>query len=596
VDGVIPAGGLQNWRDSLGWEKWAYDTGRQLSVAEVGEIKRKQAEAERVRKEALKAEKLKAADKAERLWANASELLEHPYLRKKGVDACGARSLYGSVVVPGRDAGGKLLTLQFIYADGSKRFLVGGQVTGSFHKIDGDAVRVYIAEGFATAATIHRVSGSVTIVAFNAGNLLQVAKVIAEEYRDSEIIVAADDDWKTIVGGKPHNTGLIKATDAARAIGAKVAVPDFGLNRRERDSDFNDLASYLSDERVRACLEAAAVPAPIVDDEEVSRLAALRPMAYDRERKGAAKRLGVSAGALDKEVKERRAESPTKKPVKVREHWQVEPWPDEVDGAKLLEEIEAILNTYITLSKHAPKTIALWVLYSWVYDAFDISPLLLLRSPEMRCGKTRTLSVLYWLVRRGHLSSNISPSTVYRLIQVHIPTLLLDEGDSFLPEREDLRNILNCGHDRAGAAVDRTDKTGNSLDAGSYSVWAPKVIGAIKGLADTLVDRSIVIVMQRQTPAEKVKRKRFRQRDRQEFVEIRRKALRWAQDNTPALTRLDSEDDAVKVPNELDDRAQDNWRPLLAIAKVVGGEWPKVAEEAASALCAEPSSTRCGSR
>jgi Protein of unknown function (DUF3631) len=67
-----------------------------------------------------------------------------------------------------------------------------------------------------------------------------------------------------------------------------------------------------------------------------------------------------------------------------------------------------------------------------------------------------------------------------------------------------------------------------------------------------------------------------------EFAELRRLAKRWAFDNFDKLTDPDPE-----TPKQLNDRAADNWRPLLAIAELAGGDWPKLAREAACLLSGE---------
>jgi hypothetical protein len=98
------------------------------------------------------------------------------------------------------------------------------------------------------------------------------------------------------------------------------------------------------------------------------------------------------------------------------------------------------------------------------------------------------------------------------------------------------------------------------------------------GSPDTLEDRSIVVQLQRKPKAAKVAR--LRKRDCQEFATLRRKASRWTEGNFEALAA----DPDPDVPDELNDRAADNWRPLLAIADLAGGDWPHRAREAACVL------------
>lgn len=170
-------------------------------------------------------------------WAAAKPAQAHPYLSAKGVQAHGLRIDGDHLLIPLRDSTGMLKSLQTIATDGGKRFLPGGQVKGCYHAIGKPSDRLIVCEGYATGATIHEDTGRGVAVAFNSGNLLPVAKALRAKYPSTTIVLAADDDWQT-----EGNPGLTAATEAARAIGGLLAVPDFtGLDRGPKDSDFNDL-------------------------------------------------------------------------------------------------------------------------------------------------------------------------------------------------------------------------------------------------------------------------------------------------------------------------------------------------------------------
>ena len=209
-------------------------------------------------------------------------------------------------------------------------------------------------------------------------------------------------------------------------------------------------------------------------------------------------------------------------------------------------------------------------------DAGDISPLMVLVSPTKRCGKTSVLIVLYFLTPRSELSSNITGPALFRYIEDVRPTLLIDEADSFAKDNEELRGILNSGHSKAAAnAIRIVDHKPRR-----FSTWAPKALAAIRAVADTLADRAIVVQLQRKPPTATVAC--LRRRDSEEFAALRSQAARWAVDNFDLLV-----DPEPQLPNGLNDRASDNWRPLLAIADLVGGEWPQQARRAACLLSAE---------
>jgi putative DNA primase/helicase len=579
LDGTIPAGGFQNWQDGKGWENWHFDPGRRpLTVSERNILKHKIAGDATARQEAETRTQIKVQEKAQRLLNGAPAADDaHEYLRSKKISPWGARLLYGCLVVPLFDANGVLQNLQFISADGRKRYLKGASVQGCFYRISGDPRKICIAEGFATAATIRAATGFTAIVAFDAGNLRAVAEAVARAADDTEIIIAADDDWKR----KGGNVGIEKATAAAAAIGAKIASPDFGQNRRDKDTDFNDLAEFMGLDAVRRCIEEAVAEEPELKEadvnSEIARLAQLSPIEYDRVRSDVARRLKVRLGTLDQAVTKVHCESSDVHSD--LPHWNVEPWPTNVDGAQLLDELAAIFHRYVILPRFGAETLALWVVHAWALDASDISPFLVLKSPVMRCGKTTVLVLVQFLTPKSELASNITPAAIFRYIEQERPTLIFDEADTFVNSNDEMRGILNSGHTRASAYVIRTVEIGGDHVAKRFSTWAAKAIAGIGSLADTIADRSITLVMQRKTRDQKVNR--LRRRDSPEFGEIRRKALRWTEDNLGALTEAD---DRTEVPAQLHDRAADNWRPLLTIADRAGGSWPDIARKAALAL------------
>jgi putative DNA primase/helicase len=318
-------------------------------------------------------------------------------------------------------------------------------------------------------------------------------------------------------------------------------------------------------------------PSPEEDEREVARLRKLDPIAYDRQREAAAKQLGIRPATLDEQVKPRRvqAHSPPEQPA----HWRVEPWPEAVHGAALLDELAAVFARHVVLPKHGATALALWDLHTWCLEATDTSPFLILKSPERRCGKTTVLTLLHFLAPRSELACNISPAAVFRYIEAVHPTLLVDEADSFVRGSEELRGVLNSGHTRSGAHVIRCVLVGDRYEVRRFSTWAPKAVASIGGLAGTLEDRSVILPMQRKRREQTVAR--LRSRDNAELARLRSMAARWAHDNLEALSAADATTD---VPAQLNDRAADNWRPLLAIADLAGGDWPKRAREAALAL------------
>lgn len=311
-------------------------------------------------------------------------------------------------------------------------------------------------------------------------------------------------------------------------------------------------------------------------DDEVKRLAKLKILDYERIREAEAQRLGIKrVSALDDAVKRKRGELASSKPeacFALRE-----PWVEPVDGSTLLQMLIDALRTHVILPEHAYVIVALWILHAHAHDAAAISPILAIISPEKRCGKTTLLSLLLELTPNPLLAANITAAAVFRAIEVWRPTLLVDEADTFLAEREELRGVINSGHNRRSAVVIRVVEENGEQVPKKFSTWAPKAIAQIKDLPDTLQDRSIAIRLRRKLPGEKVAR--FRADRVQHLTDISRQVARWAQDNLDALREMDAE-----TPPQLHDRAADNWRTLFIIAERIGGEWPGRTRIAALAL------------
>lgn len=257
LDGLA-AGAFGSWRTGES-HQWSAKPERDMSREERDE-NRCRMDAARVEREAQEVKLREAARvKAKKLWESAGTVdPKHPYLVAKGVRPSGIKQLRQMLVVPVRDENGTLHSLQFIGADGSKRFLTGGKKAGCYALIGEQGNVLCIAEGLATGLSIHHATNHTVVVSFDAGNMTSVAKAIRAKYPDVRLIVCADDDHQT-----PCNPGITKATEAAQIVGALLTVPDFGDNRPADATDFNDLHSIKGLEVVKQAIDAAqAVDAP----------------------------------------------------------------------------------------------------------------------------------------------------------------------------------------------------------------------------------------------------------------------------------------------------------------------------------------------
>jgi putative DNA primase/helicase len=259
----------------------------------------------------------------------------------------------------------------------------------------------------------------------------------------------------------------------------------------------------------------------------------------------------------------------------------VELWPDPVDGADLLEEIVRAIRRYVVISEQGAIAVALWVIHTHALDVADISAILCISSPLKRCGKTTLQCSIRHLVARPLPASNISGAALFRTIEMHKPTMLLDEADSYLTDNEEMRNLLNAGVRRDDAYVYRV--VGDNHEPRRFSVFGAKTVSLIGKLPGTLEDRSIVLRLERKKKTEKVDRLRARAA-KQTFASLQQKVARWASDHLDDLQDL-----APAIPESLNDRAADFWEPLLAIADLLGGSWPERARHAAIALSGDDS-------
>ncbi|PPC91067.1 MAG: hypothetical protein CTY34_05300 [Methylobacter sp.] len=225
----VPCGFIQNWAlhsEPLKWvcgsefKEYSPEERRQYA------LEREQAERQRLAQQTVMHQN--AANTAAALWAKATPAPpDHPYLQRKQILPHGAKVLNSSLVIPLYDEFLKLASLEFIADDGSKRFLKSGRKSGCFWWIGHQKTDpVMLAEGYATAASLHENTGLQTYIAFDAGNLAKVAQVIRRKRPAVQIVVAGDNDHS----GK----GQQAANDAAFAVDGLVSLPP------ELGTDWND--------------------------------------------------------------------------------------------------------------------------------------------------------------------------------------------------------------------------------------------------------------------------------------------------------------------------------------------------------------------
>lgn len=180
------------------------------------------------------------------IWDKASPApRNHRYIVKKQIQPFGARIFKDSLILPLIDSSGNLSSLQFISPSGDKKLLSGGRKKGCFIPVNPNQKTpscVVVCEGWATGCSLaENQPTAIVLAAVDAGNLKPVAMLARRLWPKHRLIVAGDDDRNT-----PGNPGITKATAAALAANAQLALPQWPGAAPKCLSDFNDLAIWLT--------------------------------------------------------------------------------------------------------------------------------------------------------------------------------------------------------------------------------------------------------------------------------------------------------------------------------------------------------------
>lgn len=253
------------------------------------------------------------------------------------------------------------------------------------------------------------------------------------------------------------------------------------------------------------------------------------------------------------------------------------------EGAAVLDEVRAQIRRFVALpTEWHEAAVALWAAHTHMIDRFDSTPRLYVNSPEPGSGKTRVLETLARLVLDPVETMNTSVAFLARRIDAgeRPPTILHDEVDTLFGVRsrdataEELRGIYNSGH-RRGAKYNRAATRGKEVILEEFSTFAPVAMAGLGELPDTIRTRSVVIPMRRRRADETVEPYRERQNG-SELEATRDRLAAWARTAAKSIGAPWPE-----MPEGIADRDADVWEPLLAVADAAGGEWPRLARDAA---------------
>jgi len=316
-------------------------------------------------------------------------------------------------------------------------------------------------------------------------------------------------------------------------------------------------------------------------EETYADLAAISREEYEDVRETVANALGIRVSALDEFVNKRR-------PAKAGgEESQVDfkpsvSWTHAVDGLALLRDTAAAVRRFIVFKNpQDAEVVATWVLGTYLHNEFGIFPRLGVTSTFPESGKTTLMDFLEYSCLRSVRGDNVSVSVFFRVIDEHHPCLLLDECDTFLVKNPELIGVLNSGH-KKGGYVWRTEEINGKFVAVRFGTYAPVAYGMIGHPTATFFSRSIFIRLDRKTANQTVED--FDPEENLEQMELmenlRRRMVRWADDHRAEVKEC--RPDTGKLSN----RARNNWRALLKIGQVAGGDWNSILMTAAG--CPSP--------
>jgi len=220
LDGLL-YGSFGSWKAGRGQQPWCNRDSGSLTIVERHAIQ----VARDAQQQAIEERRREAAAQASDDVAAAEMAVDaHPYLLSKGVRSHGLLMQGKALLVPMMDASGQVISHQTIGEDGSKRFLAGGKKRGAFFMIGQPKNVIYVAEGYATAASVFEATGQCSVVAFDAGNLVPVVEGLRGAWPACEIVVAADND-----------------ESGAGLDGARKAKPDYIVMPDRVGFDWNDV-------------------------------------------------------------------------------------------------------------------------------------------------------------------------------------------------------------------------------------------------------------------------------------------------------------------------------------------------------------------
>ncbi len=301
--------------------------------------------------------------------------------------------------------------------------------------------------------------------------------------------------------------------------------------------------------------------------EQIALISKMDDLAYGMQRKEISTQLGVNLKTFDNLRKQKQADYLQEASDDIVEN--TSPWHNPIDSVEIGNDLQRLIFHHLALKHEEYATaIVLWSFSTWFIDAWQIMPHLFFRSLAKGSGKTKALQIVEAFSARSYVCSNITSAALFRVIEKHSPTLILDEVDRYLAAKDELNGIMNAGHTRRTATVTRLEERDGDYIPRKFNVFGGKCMAGIGKQLDTMMDRSIIIKMEKRLQDESVTKLPLTFFENQN--ELRRKIARFAEDKKRNAMSITPD-----VPNLGNDRAQDNWLPLFIVADLIGSHWPE---------------------
>ena len=223
--------------------------------------------------------------------------------------------------------------------------------------------------------------------------------------------------------------------------------------------------------------------------------------------------------------------------------------------------IKNTLEKHIEFSNPFDSSLAaLWTIGTYIFPVFEAYPYLLLNGTR-GSGKTKLLEIMYYLAFNAEITANASPSSVFRLIEANLSTVLIDEGETLSGRERDkeLIYLLNAGYKKSGV-VTRVNKDTHQIE--KFQVYSPKAVAAINPLDSTLQSRFIIVNMIKTGNKDKGN---IRVSDRSaDWGKLRNSLYRFALICGLDVSEIFEKSEKIQL---LNCRNNELWSPLLAIAE-----------------------------